>query len=112
MDNANFTPGPWELQDAWGNPAPYGRLVGPLQANPVAALTGYHGKDMTEANGRLLAAATELYEMLQAATAYVELATGNGVRKEPPARYIKPNGDFDAEAIARDARAILAKVAA
>lgn len=49
-------------------------------------------------------------EMLEATTAFVELSTGSGARKQPPQRYIKANGDYDAEAIARDARALLAKV--
>lgn len=47
-------------------------------------------------------------EALEAATAFVELSTGSGVQKQPPQRYIKADGDFDAEAIARDARDALA----
>ena len=52
----------------------------------------------------------ELCEMLEATTAYVELYTGNGVQKQPPEKYIKPNGGFDAEAIALNARMVLRKV--
>ena len=45
-----------------------------------------------------------LIDALEATTAYVETCTGNGCRKQPHARYIKSNGDFDAEIIARAGR--------
>jgi hypothetical protein len=56
---------------------------------------------------KLISEAGQLREALEATTAYVELFTGKGVTKQPPARYIKPDGDYDAEAIARDARKAL-----
>jgi hypothetical protein len=59
-----------------------------------------------------IAAATEAeparHEAMQAAVAYVELNTGNGCREQPPAWAVLPNGDFDAEAIAKRGRQALA----
>lgn len=52
----------------------------------------------------LAARVAEQAEVLEAAAAYVELHTGNGVRKQPPAWAVKPNGDFDAQVIADRAR--------
>lgn len=48
-------------------------------------------------------------DALQAAAAYVELFTPNGVHQQPPSWAIKPDGDFDAEVIAERARAALAE---
>lgn len=52
----------------------------------------------------LAARVAEQAEVLEAAAAYVELHTGNGVRKQPPAWALKSNGDFDAQVIADRAR--------
>jgi hypothetical protein len=60
---------------------------------------------------KLVGKAPELVEALEAAVAFVELYTGNGTRKQPPAWAIKPNGEFDAEAIAARARELLGEVA-
>lgn len=49
-------------------------------------------------------------EALAATTAFVELSTGNGVRKQPPAWAIRANGDFDAQVIADRGRAALVEV--
>jgi hypothetical protein len=56
---------------------------------------------------RLISEANQLRTALESATAYVELFTGKGVTKQPDPRYIKSDGDYDVEAIARDARAAL-----
>lgn len=50
----------------------------------------------------------EQSDALEAAAAYVELHTGNGVRKQPPAWAIKPNGEFDAQVIADRVRSVVA----
>lgn len=52
-------------------------------------------------------ATAELVDALEAAAAYVELFTPNGTRQQPPAWAVQANGDFNAEAIARRARAAL-----
>jgi hypothetical protein len=56
---------------------------------------------------RMVEAHDALVEALSATVAYVELFTGNGVRRQPPARYIGADGSYDAEAMSRDARAAL-----
>jgi hypothetical protein len=61
-------------------------------------------------NGDTEATATpDIIEALRAAAAFVELSTGNGVTEQPPSWAISPSGDYDAEVIARAARAALAK---
>ena len=52
----------------------------------------------------------ELVAALRDALAFVELSTGRGVRKQPRAEVRLENGDFDAEAIAENARDALSKV--
>lgn len=49
----------------------------------------------------------KMHEALTAATAYVELSTGNGCREAPPAWAIEPDGSFNAEAIAKFCRATM-----
>ena len=51
--------------------------------------------------------AVGLADVLRAATAYVELHTGNGTREQPPAWAVDPDGSFNAERIAAKARALL-----
>ncbi|MFK4706099.1 hypothetical protein ABIC83_002938 [Roseateles asaccharophilus] len=48
-------------------------------------------------------------EELEAAVAYVELHTGNGVRKQPPEWAINPDGQFNAQVIADRGRAAAAR---
>jgi hypothetical protein len=74
--------------------------VGAIKANMERKCSEI--ESLREINADLLAA-------LRAAASYVELYTGNGVIKQPPARYIKPNGVYDVELIAADARAAIAK---
>lgn len=57
---------------------------------------------------RLALRVAEQRDALEAAVAYVELHTGNGVRKQPPAWAMKANGEFDAQLIADRARAVVA----
>ena len=75
------------------------------QRTLTAALTGLRNH-VREAMGGVLPQeqGVSCREALAAAVAYVELYTGNGVREQPHSRYQMPSGDFDAEAIARDAR--------
>jgi hypothetical protein len=49
----------------------------------------------------------ELLRLLDWATSYVELDTGNGCRHNPPDWPRRPNGDPDPETIARTCRAAL-----
>nr|WP_314709530.1 hypothetical protein [uncultured Comamonas sp.] len=51
----------------------------------------------------------EQRDALEATTAYVELFTKDGVRKQPPAWAIGHDGDFDAQVMADRARSVLAK---
>jgi hypothetical protein len=59
---------------------------------------------------RCVNAHDRLVAALRDATAYVELFTGDGVREQPSADVRFPNGDFDAEKIAANARAVLAEI--
>jgi hypothetical protein len=70
-----FTPGPWETCDAWG-PSKDGICIGELAAQQkiIASCTGYYGRETSQANARLIAAAPELYEALK--DLLEELATG------------------------------------
>lgn len=56
----------------------------------------------------LLQRVESLTDALAAATAFVELSTGNGVRKQPPTWAVRDNGEFDAQVIADRGRAVLA----
>lgn len=47
---------------------------------------------------------------LRSALAYVELFTADGVTRQPARRFIRANGDFDAEGIAAECHAALAKL--
>lgn len=49
---------------------------------------------------------------LKDAAAYVELFTGNGVQEQPSDEVKLPNGDFSAQLIANNARAVLPKAVA
>jgi hypothetical protein len=57
---------------------------------------------------RIADAVPALSDALRAATAHTELSTGHGVQQQPPSWAIEPNGDFDADAIAKRGRAALA----
>ena len=50
----------------------------------------------------------EQRDALEATTAYVELFTKDGVRKQPPAWAVNLAGDFDAQVMADRARSVLA----
>lgn len=118
-----ITPGPWkacrshedydgpmfDLDDderAEYDARPFVRIIAPSGESVAAAhdLFEFRREDAVA-----IAALPDLIEALEAATAYVELYTGNGVRKQPPTWAILPNGDFDPEAIAKVARAALAR---
>jgi len=63
--------------------------------------------ELFEEQDWLIALVAEQRDALEAATAYVELFTKNGTRKQPPRWAIKPDGDYDAQEISDRARAVL-----
>lgn len=65
MSETKFTPGPWEVTDAFG-PNPDGSGVSePEKGVLVCSGTGYFGREGLKANLNLIAAAPEMYEELQ-----------------------------------------------
>lgn len=84
-----------------------------LRLGTLVAYGPFHsdGRERERHPDRFLASPIEqAREALEAAAAYVELFTGHGVRKQPPAWARLPGGGFDAEAIAANARAVLAAI--
>lgn len=69
------------------------RVVGLLADKGEACLRGVLSDDQVEE--------------VNAATAYVELYTGNGTRKQPPQWAVDHEGQFDTELISRRARAMV-----
>lgn len=97
MSTAAHTPGPWFIHDEYG-PNDGGSLVGPLGQSPVGGLTGYYGRDGQTANARLIAAAPELLDVVNAFVAQeVEYMTINNL------------GDPEKQHNVKWARAVIAK---
>lgn len=67
--------------------------------------------ELSEERDRLVALVAAQRDALEAATAYVELFTKNGTRKQPPSWAIKPDRDYDAQEISDRARAVLQTLA-
>lgn len=114
-----YTPGPWRagtslrchrgtLRGPWVEIAQPGKVSHAYV--PVVGLEGI-GEEEAIANAALMAESPALVDALRAATAYVELFTGNGVQEQPPEWAIdEQTGEYSAEMIARQCRAVLAKI--
>jgi hypothetical protein len=66
---SNHTPGPWAVGDRWGEQNGDAVFVS-SGGFPVCAITGYHGRETSEANARLIAAAPDLLVALKAALVF------------------------------------------
>ena len=77
---ATFTPGPWEIQDA-GPGTIRGLRFRVVTDDSVIARTTDGWKE-ARANARLIAAAPEMYEVLQELAESMELAKNYGYEKE------------------------------
>lgn len=72
------TPGPW-VQADFAGPTPHGTAIQSTHDNwLVASCTGYYGRDVAQANARLIAAAPDLLEALELCLHAVELAGWEG----------------------------------
>ena len=77
---ATFTPGPWEIQDA-GPGTIRGLRFRVVTKDSIIARTTDGWKE-ARANARLIAAAPEMYEVLQELADSMELAKNYGYEKE------------------------------
>ena len=65
MSKQSFTPGPWVTCDSFG-PEAGGTSVMANDSYMIASCCFYYGKEQTQANARLIAAAPDLLEALRA----------------------------------------------